>query len=175
MQVVKNRYDDSHRKELKRLNRKELLEIVLAQLKRIEALESEMNKLNCSLASRRINIKESGSIAEAALKLNGIFEVAQQTCDNYLENVKKNCEDIEKVAKKEMRILRKKMLEETMAKCLKMEENAKKNAEKLETKTKFPKNKKSKGEIKEIKTNNKVKKTSKRTNKNLAQNKEIKI
>ena len=32
--------------------------------------------------------RDSGSIAEAALKLNGIFEVAQKAADQYLENVK---------------------------------------------------------------------------------------
>lgn len=38
--------------------------------------------------SRRIELNEAGSIAEAALKLSGIFEAAQDAADRYLENVK---------------------------------------------------------------------------------------
>lgn len=38
--------------------------------------------------SRRIELNEAGSIAEAALKLSGIFEAAQDAADRYLENVR---------------------------------------------------------------------------------------
>ena len=41
------------------------------------------------LADKRINIEQSGSIAEASLKLTRIFEEAQKAADLYLENVKK--------------------------------------------------------------------------------------
>ena len=40
-----------------------------------EKLEDEIIEINKELESKKINIKESGSIAEAALKLNNIFEV----------------------------------------------------------------------------------------------------
>ena len=33
-------------------------------------------------------MEDSGSIAEAALRLNGIFEAAQKAADQYLESVK---------------------------------------------------------------------------------------
>lgn len=39
-------------------------------------------------SSKRIELEEAGSIAEAALRLNGIFEVAQQAADQYLYNIK---------------------------------------------------------------------------------------
>lgn len=36
-------------------------------------------------------LDEAGSIAEAALRLNGIFETAQQTADQYLYNLRIQC------------------------------------------------------------------------------------
>ena len=38
---------------------------------------------------REIGISEAGSIAEAALALNGIFEAAQKAADDYLYNIRK--------------------------------------------------------------------------------------
>ena len=46
-----------------------------------ETLEQERS-------SRRIDLDEAGSIAEAALKLSGIFEAAQDAADRYMENIR---------------------------------------------------------------------------------------
>ncbi len=46
-----------------------------------ETLEAERNK-------REIELQNAGSIAEAALRLNGVFEAAQQAADQYLESVR---------------------------------------------------------------------------------------
>lgn len=46
-----------------------------------ETLEQERS-------SRRIELDEAGSIAEAALKLSGIFEAAQDAADRYMENIR---------------------------------------------------------------------------------------
>lgn len=75
-------------KELKRLNRSELLEMLLEQSKEVERLKEENRRLSEQLESRRIVIDRAGSIAEAALQLNRIFETAQQAADQYLENVR---------------------------------------------------------------------------------------
>lgn len=40
-------------------------------------------------ASREIELEEAGSIAEAALRINGVFEAAQRAAEQYLMNVKK--------------------------------------------------------------------------------------
>lgn len=40
-------------------------------------------------ASRVIELEESGNIAEAALRLNGIFEAAQRCAEQYLMNIKR--------------------------------------------------------------------------------------
>lgn len=79
-------------KELLKLKKSELLEIMLAQSKEIDKLRAKLAKVQAQLADRSIAIKESGSIAEASLKLNKVFEEAQRAADQYVENVKKNTE-----------------------------------------------------------------------------------
>ena len=74
-------------KELQHLRRSELLEILLAQQKQIDSLKKELAEANEQLAERKIIMAKSGSIAEAALKLNGIFEAAQQAADQYLYSI----------------------------------------------------------------------------------------
>ncbi len=75
-------------KELRKLSRSELLEMLLIQSKEVERLKGELKEANRKLEDRKILLEESGSIAEAALKLNDIFEVAQRAADQYLESVK---------------------------------------------------------------------------------------
>lgn len=78
------------RKRLSKLKRSELLEIILAQSNEIERLRAELAEKDKELESKRIAISESGSIAEASLKLTHIFEDAQKAADLYLANVKRN-------------------------------------------------------------------------------------
>ena len=65
-------------KDLRKIKRKELLELMLAQAKRIEELENNLTKVTNELNSKKIKIKESGSIAVAYLKLNLVFESATE-------------------------------------------------------------------------------------------------
>jgi len=74
--------------KLKRMKRKDLLEILLLQNKKITQLEEKNKYLEEKLNTKETIIKESESIAEAALKLNKVFEVAQKAADEYLENIK---------------------------------------------------------------------------------------
>ncbi len=55
---------------------------------RIKKLREDMDAWK---NSRRIQLAEAGSIAEAALRLNGIFETAQQAADQYLYNLRIQC------------------------------------------------------------------------------------
>lgn len=75
-------------KELKRLNRRELLEMLIIQEKKLERLQKKLEVAEAELNERRIAIEESGSIAEAALKLNGVFIAAQKAAEQYIENIK---------------------------------------------------------------------------------------
>lgn len=75
-------------KELKRLSRAQLLEMLLAQMEENEKLNQQLKKAQDALADRRIAIENVGSLAEAALKLNGVFEAADQAARQYLVNIR---------------------------------------------------------------------------------------
>lgn len=85
-------------KELRRLKRAELLEIMLEQSQEIEFLQRKLKRTEDRLKERDIAIEEAGSIAEAALKLNHIFEDAQKAADQYLENIRRQAEQGEQQA-----------------------------------------------------------------------------
>lgn len=76
-------------RELQKLNRKQLLELMLEQSKRIDQLERQLLACQQELENRRIIAQEAGSIAEAAMRLNNVFEAAQMAADQYLENVRR--------------------------------------------------------------------------------------
>ena len=75
-------------KELKKLSRMELLEMLLIQTKEVERLQSELETTQELLNRRELEFSQVGNIAEAALQVSGIFEAAQKAADQYLENVK---------------------------------------------------------------------------------------
>ena len=72
-------------KELKKLNRYELLELLVAQGKKLDRLQAELDEANAELERRKIAVDSSGSMAEAALKLNGIFEVRRMPPSSILK------------------------------------------------------------------------------------------
>lgn len=76
-------------KELKKLSRSDLLEMLIEQSKEVDRLKAELKQANAALENRRIAIENAGSIAEASMKLSGIFEAAQQAADMYLDNVRR--------------------------------------------------------------------------------------
>ena len=76
-------------RNLKKLSRGELLEILVEQSEKIEILERQLAATTAALEDRRIAITESGSIAEAALKLNAVFQSADNAVSQYMENIEK--------------------------------------------------------------------------------------
>ena len=74
-------------KELKHLNRGELIDIIYELQKRYADSENEVERLQADLNKKELSIAESGSIAEAALKVNGVFEAAQAAADQYLLSI----------------------------------------------------------------------------------------
>lgn len=74
-------------KDLKRLSRSDLLEMLLELSKENDTLRMENQELQQRLEDRKINIEKFGSLAEAALHLNGVFEAAQAACEQYTENI----------------------------------------------------------------------------------------
>lgn len=75
-------------KELKKLGRGELLELLLVQTQRADELEAQLKEMKEQLSSKRISAKNAGNLAQAALQINGVFETAQAAAAQYLDNIK---------------------------------------------------------------------------------------
>lgn len=73
--------------ELKKLRRSDLLEIMQDLTKENEVLRAQLDKARSQLTSRTIAVEKSGSLAEAALRINGVFEACQAACDQYAQNL----------------------------------------------------------------------------------------
>lgn len=82
-------------RELKKLSRADLLELLLEERRENERLRMELEKANEKLSDRMIQLENVGSIAEAALQLNGVFEAAEEAASQYLENVRRLAEEQE--------------------------------------------------------------------------------
>lgn len=102
--------DDMTEQELRSLSRKELLEMMIEQGKELEfvkaeyekdleflkaehekeitSLKAELEDARKALQKREIAINEAGSIAVAALQVNGVFEAAQAASQQYIENIR---------------------------------------------------------------------------------------
>ena len=74
-------------KELKRLSRAELLELLLMQTRETEVLKMQLEEAKQELQNREIRIREAGNLADATLAINGVLESAQQAAEQYLENI----------------------------------------------------------------------------------------
>lgn len=83
-------------KELKRLSRGDLLEMLLDLSKENEQLRKENLDLRKQIVDRTLVIENSGSLAEAAMHLNGVFEAAQKACDQYRMNIMQISDDLER-------------------------------------------------------------------------------
>ena len=76
-------------KELRRLSRSELLEMLIAQTAENDRLKTRLEQAEAQLQDRRIAIDKAGSLAEAALSLNGVFQAADAAAQQYLENIQR--------------------------------------------------------------------------------------
>ena len=83
--------------DLHKLGKTELLQIIYEQEKQITSLKKEVDELNKKINDRTIELEEAGSIAEASLRINKIFEEAQKAADEYLNSVKKLGQSKQKV------------------------------------------------------------------------------
>lgn len=83
------RQEEQQIKKIKKLKRIDLLEILLAQSKRIDELEEELAETKRQLLSKKIRIREIGTLAEASLQLNHIFEDADAAARQYLHNIRR--------------------------------------------------------------------------------------
>ena len=83
-------------RDLRKLSRQELLEILLEITAENEALKEENDKLRNRLKSKKMMVKKAGSLAEASLKISAVFERAQLAADIYLRNIRQMEEQIKR-------------------------------------------------------------------------------
>ena len=112
-------------KDLKRLSRAELLELLIDKTRENEALHSQLDEALAQLNDRTLRIEKAGTMAEAALLVNGVLDAAQRAGQQYMENMRERwraqeetCEKIEE----ESRARSERMLTETRERCRKMEQ-----------------------------------------------------
>ena len=90
-------------KEIRRCSKTQLWELLAEQTKRNEQLQKELDACRAALEERTIAIQDAGSIAEAALQLNHVFEAAQRAAGQYLENVARLSSEREALSRQKAR------------------------------------------------------------------------
>ena len=88
-------------KDLKKLNRYQLLELLIAQTERADRLQQQLEEAQQALKDKELKLSSLGSIAEAAMELTGIFRSAQDAADLYVNSAKKFAKDVESAAYEE--------------------------------------------------------------------------
>lgn len=84
--------------ELKRLNRTELLELLLAESKRNRELEKTLQQVKEQLADRELRVERAGTLAEAAMSVNQVFEAADAAAAQYLAGLRMKSEEADRAA-----------------------------------------------------------------------------
>ena len=115
-------------KELRKLSRSELLEMLIATTKENEELHQQLEAQTEELNEKKLTISKAGSIAEASLQLNGVFQAAEDAAEQYLYNIK-NCDQICDTKISEAEEQAEKILKEAEEKAASLEEEAQKKAD----------------------------------------------
>lgn len=113
--------DEQQLKKIKKLKRIDLLEILLAQSKKIDELEEELAEAKRQLTSKKIKVREIGTLAEASLELNQVFEDADAAAKQYLYNIRR----LNRMAERRYR-------QEQMTEEMKKEKNSQKRVDRDE-------------------------------------------
>ena len=67
--------------------------MLIEQMEENEKLRNRLEEAEADLRNRKIIIKRAGSLAEAALELNHVFQAADEAARQYLENVRLMAEE----------------------------------------------------------------------------------
>ena len=130
-------------RELRRLGRGDLLTLLLEQSRENQRLREQLETTQNALADKTLCIDRAGSIAEAALQLNGVFQAAEEACEQYKQNIMQRSQRQEAICaqrEKESREKAAQIIEDaqkqaaetkavTQKQCAEMLEKAKKGAQ----------------------------------------------
>ena len=88
-------------KELKKLSRYQLLEMLIMQTERADALQQQLDALQTLANAKDIQMSNLGSIADASIQVSGVFEAAQAAADLYLDAARKQAAEIVQEARRQ--------------------------------------------------------------------------
>ena len=121
-------------KELQKLNRTELLEMLVQSSRKIDelnekiaSLENTVEKAKQALNDRKLDVQKAGNFADASVKINGVFEAAEKAARQYMENVRRICEEKKALMDRketESEEYCARIIREAELKCRKMEQEA---------------------------------------------------
>ena len=74
-------------RELRKLRRVDLLELLAQVSREKEALQDQVAALQAQLAERQLNLDRAGTMAEASLRLSGVFADIDAAGAQYLYNI----------------------------------------------------------------------------------------
>ncbi len=114
-------------KELRKLKRVDLFELLISQSRENEELKQQLKEVEQKLADKELKATEAGSIAEEALRLNGVFEAAEAAAEQYVANIKRQCD----VLKEETKAKCEELLEEVQGRLQAYEKSHKSSDENL--------------------------------------------
>ena len=113
-------------KELRKLGRADLLEVLLAQTQESERLRQRLEEAEARLTDRDLHVRQAGDLAHAVLAVNGVMEAAQNAAKQYLENIERMEKDM---ARRQAEL--EKLEQETQERCEKLLADARKQAERI--------------------------------------------
>ena len=109
--------------DIRKLRRPQLVELVQNLQAEHEATKQELCSAQAKLQERAVAIGDSGTLAEAVCKINGVMEAADAAAEQFLENVRRQHADAEEKDRQ--------MLDETRARCTSMEEETRRRCESM--------------------------------------------
>ena len=79
------------------LSKNEMMMVMHDQEQEIERLKAKVSELQATIDNYEIKVEEAGTLAEASVQINNLFEAAQVTVETYIENMKKRAEKSEEI------------------------------------------------------------------------------
>ena len=91
--AINNEKEKEQKPDLRKMKKKDILEIMLAQGEEIDRLRARVEELEQQLDDRKLEFEKVGSIAEASLRVTDIFKEAEKAAAIYLENIRRRYDE----------------------------------------------------------------------------------
>ncbi len=89
-------------KELKKLSRSELLDMLIYQAEENKKLREELENARLELLKREIAIEKAGTLAEASMYMSGLFDSADRSAKIYLENIEQRKRETDEICQRKI-------------------------------------------------------------------------